>query len=92
MTYIPDFQHKYMPDFFSEEEIRGRDTTFAKQCMENGYVMVTSFDTKNDILKYFPNHICKIYVQPFAPICMTEWIEDIDINFSSAAVSSPSIK
>lgn len=76
MTYIPDFQHKYMPELFSQEECNWLSSQFEKQVMQSPHIMVTSLDTKKDIDKFYPQHISKIFVMPFCPICMEEWIAE----------------
>lgn len=81
MVYIPDFQHRYFPEYFSEQDIQERDLYFEKVVMNADHVMVTAEDAKKDIERFYPNHKCSIYVQPFAPVCVDEWINrDIDIS------------
>lgn len=76
MTYIPDFQHKYMSDFFSKEECQWRSVQVEKQVMQSPNILVTSLDTKRDIDKFYPRHTSKIFNMPFCPICVDEWIGD----------------
>lgn len=76
MTYIPDFQHKYMPELFSVEERNWLSVQFEKQVMQSPNILVTSLDTKNDIEKFYPKHTSNIYCMPFCPICVEEWIGD----------------
>lgn len=76
MTYVPDFQHKYMPDFFSEEECRWLSDQIEKHVMQSPHILVTSQDAKNDIAKFYPKHKSQIYCMPFCPICVDKWTAD----------------
>lgn len=75
MTYIPDFQHKYMPELFPEEERKWLSQHFDYQVMQSDYILVTSLDTQKDINKFYPNHVAKIFSMPFCPICDESWLK-----------------
>ncbi len=75
--YIPDIQHKRLPQNFSFDEIRQRDFTFQRQLRECDSLIVTSKDVKNDILKYYPPDFYdekKIFATEFSPILREEWL------------------
>ncbi len=65
--YLYDFQHKYLKDFFSSEEIEIRDRNFKHQIENSKYLVVNAIDVKNDINKYFPEYKGKAFVLPFKP-------------------------
>lgn len=65
--YVYDFQHKYFPELFSKSEIDTRDDEFSKRLEMSKAVIVHSQDTKKDILLFYPECKCRIYVLPFIP-------------------------
>src|SRR5262245_23878216 len=52
--WIPDFQHKHMPHFFSDDELRGRDNGFQELIQEAPHVVVSSESAYRDLLRWFP--------------------------------------
>lgn len=82
VPYIPDFQHKYYSDFFTQADIEYRDEDFKKKVTPCRAVMVEAESVKNDILKFYPNAKARIFVMPYTAIPEKEWIElslsDID--------------
>ena len=65
--YLFDFQHKYLPQFFSYEQKKFRDILFKDILESNEHIIVNSKKTKKDILKFYKNIKAKIFVLPFAP-------------------------
>jgi glycosyltransferase involved in cell wall biosynthesis len=72
--YIPDCQHCRMPDFFSTEEILARDSLFAEMLRELPVIIVTSVDTRGDLLRYFPRINSEIAILPFAACPLSAWL------------------
>ena len=68
IAWIPDFQHKYLPGFFSNEELSSRDTEFERMaaCMDK--VILSSETAKDDFIKYYPQYKEKACVLRFAPV------------------------
>lgn len=51
--WIPDFQEKYLPEFFTQKDIEGRDTR-TKKLRESGITIIfSSNDAKNDYLELY---------------------------------------
>ncbi|MDD6656649.1 MAG: glycosyltransferase [Lachnospiraceae bacterium] len=65
--YIYDFQHKYLLDYFSEEECSNRDLLFQEQLNNLRYIIVNAQEVKRDIERFFPDHKSEIIVLPFKP-------------------------
>ena len=64
--WIPDFQEKYLPQFFSQEEITDRDNCY-QFIKENALNLVfSSEDAKNDFDKFYQNAKPKKYILNFA--------------------------
>jgi glycosyltransferase involved in cell wall biosynthesis len=66
--WIPDFQHKHLPHFFSAEEIAQRDTTFSEIAGLKETLVLSSQDAKADYLRNYPANNNKVVVVPFASI------------------------
>lgn len=65
--YIPDFQHKYLPELFDSKECKWRDKHFEQQLQNSKYIIVNAQDVKKDIAKYYPEQKCEVIVLPFKP-------------------------
>lgn len=63
--WIPDFQHKYLPDFFSGTELSDRDRDFQTTCAECTRVIFSSNTAKSDAEKFYPEYAEKYRVLHF---------------------------
>jgi glycosyltransferase involved in cell wall biosynthesis len=63
--WIPDFQHKYLPDFFSQEELLHRDHVYQSTCKECTRVIFSSMTAKFDAEKYYPEYEKKYRILHF---------------------------
>lgn len=72
--YISDFQHKYYPEFFTDEEIENRNKYFMEMIKNASKIIVNSKDTKKDINKFFSTSKLNIYSLPFSPVPIKEWL------------------
>lgn len=52
--WIPDFQYKYLPDFFPEHELKLRDSNNHKICRNSDAVIASSHSTRRDLLEFAP--------------------------------------
>lgn len=64
--WIPDFQEKQLPHFFSKEEIERRHLSHAKIAEKNKKVILSSNDALNDFNTFYPTAKCSPLVVPFA--------------------------
>lgn len=79
IAYIFDFQHKYIPELFTEEERRLRDRNFERQLKNAHYIIVNAADVKKDIRKFYPQYDNEIIVLPFRPFQKPDLI-DVDLD------------
>ena len=82
IPYLPDLQHKYYPEFFSEKEIRERDVSF-QQLLYSAYsVIVEAQDVKNDLQKFYDVRDTEIFVMPYTAVPEIEWfsLENVDLG------------
>ncbi|MFY8021242.1 MAG: glycosyltransferase [Bacteroidia bacterium] len=75
--YIPDFQHKYYPEFFSKKEFKIRDGIFSKYLEETYSMIVNAKAVKQDIYNFHPSFKGEVFALPFCPL------------YTATAASSP---
>ena len=82
IPYLPDLQHKYYPEFFSEEEIKARDVSFQQLLHSARSVIVEAQDVKKDLQKFYSVKNTKIFVMPYTAIPKKEWfsLDDVQID------------
>jgi glycosyltransferase involved in cell wall biosynthesis len=75
--WIPDFQHRRMPEFFSESELATREKEFSK-ILACDRVIVSSFDAKKDLINYYSRFVDRSRV--------LEFVADMDLQIYSANI------
>lgn len=65
-AWIADFQHKHLPHFFTQEEIRQRETLFAKLAASASRVVLSSEAAAVDYRRSYPEHASKVRILRFA--------------------------
>jgi Glycosyl transferases group 1 len=73
--WIPDFQHKRLPQYFSQEESRNRDESFQRIVDEASHVVVSSQDAYRDLMRWFPISPQRSSVLPFVSVPVQEWFD-----------------
>lgn len=63
--WIPDFQHRTLPEFFPAEELERKKSNDLKMAMSSNPMVLSSFDSKNDLDKFYPEHRCPVEVVHF---------------------------
>lgn len=79
-SWIPDFQHKYLTDFFSAQEIEKRDYAFQRLAAYSDKVILSSYAAKSDFDKFYPEYSTKSVVLQFVPDL------DLDVNANCKSV------
>jgi glycosyltransferase involved in cell wall biosynthesis len=74
--WIPDFQHKRLPHFFSDEELRYRDKWFRAVVDDGCHVVVSSEDARQDLMRWFPTTPTRVSVLSFVSASADEWYEE----------------
>lgn len=67
-TWWPDFQHKYLPEFFQAHDIQGRDSALEEIEARAKCVIFSSQDALKDFQKFYPKHSGAVAVLPFFAI------------------------
>lgn len=73
--YIADFQHRYLPQLFSEEECHSRDAHFSAMLMRAKTVIVNSRAAARDIERFHPDSKARIFTLPFSAAPQSAWLE-----------------
>jgi glycosyltransferase involved in cell wall biosynthesis len=63
--WIPDFQHRYLPELFPPEEIHRRETRITQLVKEARRVVLSSRNAADDFRVFFPEHAGKAKVLSF---------------------------
>lgn len=72
IAWIPDFQHVYLPEFFSEVERRTRDVTFRVLAERASLVMLSSKNALDHFVRFVPEHANKGRVASFPSLLAFE--------------------
>jgi glycosyltransferase involved in cell wall biosynthesis len=85
--YVYDFQHRYLPEFFADEEIRARNTAFLDMTTKARAVVVNSRKVKSDIELFVPEATAKVFTMPFAPFLDSNFTLSEDVTEGMPAAS-----
>jgi glycosyltransferase involved in cell wall biosynthesis len=73
--WIPDFQHKHIPQFFSSEELLSRDEGFRKIVQDSAHTVVSSQQAYVDLMRWFPTAPERVSVFPFVSVASSAWYQ-----------------
>lgn len=74
-AWIFDFQHKYLPQFFSEKQIQERDELLSLTASYSSTVVLSSKDAESDFHNFFPEAAHKSKVLSFKTSPASKWYE-----------------
>lgn len=77
-SWIPDFQHRYLKEFFSSQEIKRRDCTYERLAINSDKVILSSYAAKEDFDSFYPQFASKSVVLQFVPDLNLEINSDSD--------------
>lgn len=63
--WIPDFQHRTLPEFFQPDELERKLQNDRQMVMSENPMVLSSFDSKHDLERFYPDYRCKIEVVHF---------------------------
>ncbi|ABB39682.2 glycosyl transferase group 1 [Oleidesulfovibrio alaskensis G20] len=66
ISWIPDFQHRHLPHFFSSKELRARNRQHSAMASDSQLIVVSSHVARQDFLKFHPGYEHKVRVLQFA--------------------------
>lgn len=65
IAWIPDFQHRYLPELFAPRELAARDSVFARLSARSRLVIVSSQAAREDLSRFHPGAAAKARVLRF---------------------------
>lgn len=74
--WIPDFQHKCLPLFFSKQIIADRDKYFNYLASNAQNIVVSSESAKQDFERFYPDSQSELTVLSFATFPLQQWYID----------------
>jgi len=83
MRWIPDFQHRHLPELFSEEERCARDASMSRVASQPGILILSSQAALKDFRHFFPEAISTPRVWSFHSLLELSHLE------ASQAISMP---
>lgn len=78
--WIPDFQHRHFPDFFSEQERTQRDEKFQELINQSSHIVVSSEDAKSDLLNFYSSEANRISAYRFRTFADPSWFSENPIK------------
>lgn len=66
VSWMPDFQHKYYPEYFNFFNYCKRELLFIIKLLIRDRILLSSENAKNDCLKFYKVNPKKLYVVPFS--------------------------
>lgn len=74
-SWIPDFQHKYLPHLFSKQMINARDKMFSDLAKYSPVVVLSSKEVEKDFKKFYPDSHARTRVLHFHSLPDEQWYE-----------------
>lgn len=68
LAWIPDFQHRHLPQLFSREEIEARNRLHARTVRLAQGILLSSEDARKDFNRFYPGYEEKTHVLRFVAI------------------------
>jgi glycosyltransferase involved in cell wall biosynthesis len=75
LAWIPDFQHKHLPELFSKKELELRDHDFASIAKHAARIVVSSEAAARDLARFYPEAAEKARVMRFATMPTDDWFK-----------------
>lgn len=75
-TWIPDFQHKYLPSYFSTKEIKSRDKAFKYLSNNSLNIVFSSKSALSDFAAFYPESKAQKFVLSFRTIPNQDWFDN----------------
>jgi len=73
--YMADFQHCYLKELFSAEELAARDRDFQNMLHQAGHIIVNAKAVIDDANRFFGEFPAKVHALPFSPSPQVAWLE-----------------
>lgn len=81
--WIPDFQHRRLPHYFSDGEMSRRDIVFRDIVQDADRVVVSSETAMEDFGEFYPESKGKVSVFPFTTVSAPSWFQGDPKNIAA---------
>ncbi len=68
LYWLYDFQHKFLPELFTQEEINKRDVNFKAITDAAKTIVLSSYDSRKHLLQFYPNCKAELFVYNFVSL------------------------
>lgn len=76
ISWVPDFQHLHLPEFYPKGELQSRKASIAKSVEEARFLIVSSQDAYRDVEQHFPAALGRTRALPFAMVPHDAWFAE----------------
>lgn len=66
LSWIPDFQDKYLSTLFTDKELKYRDAEYKNVVINNYPLVLSSYDCASDFSKFYPSNKNRVHILHFA--------------------------
>lgn len=73
LAWVWDFQHKYYPELFSNEECQERDLVFSRIAVDSRLIVASSHTVLADFDRFVPGYAQKLRVLHFHTVPLASW-------------------
>lgn len=84
--YIFDFQHRYLPEYFSVRTRRNRDKRFSELAKSSDRIIVNSNSVAADVTRFLGVSPDRVFAMPFSPYTKAWWFKtnpaDVQLRYS----------
>jgi glycosyltransferase involved in cell wall biosynthesis len=87
--WIPDFQHKFYPEYFTQQELNRRDSIYAQIAASNKTLILSSNDALGHFKQFFPQHNCQIQILRFRSVILPSEISSFDNIATKYPIEKP---
>lgn len=90
IAWIPDFQHKHLPQFFDASSIEVRDAGYRALSETSIPLVLSSHDAQCDYEELYPDHRNEAHVVPFVS-CVSDEVERLTPDFVESVLGKSGI-
>lgn len=87
--WIPDLQHKHLPQFFNQEDLDYRNRAIGVLASFKEKLVLSSESAKADFIKFFPDQNCDVQVVHFASVLPSFMQVDGDVVKKKFGIDGP---
>ena len=87
--WIFDFQHVYLPEYFSKEELDARIRRLKDMATHSDLILLSSQDAARDFAAFSPEHASKARVHPFPSVLALQPLPQSDVAATLARYHLP---